>query len=72
MAYESEGRNSVTFRMSDGLKKEAEDEMKILGRHATFSEFLNDAVKNYIEYLRDQRYRKHEYESVRTINGPDS
>ena len=57
----SPGQSSVqiTFKVNKNLREKIERERELSG--GTLSEFLNDAVKHYINYLEDKRYNEIKY-----------
>lgn len=58
----SPGQNSVqiTFKVNRVLRDKIEKERELNG--GTLSEFLNDAVKFYIDYLERKRYDEMQYQ----------
>jgi len=57
----SPGQTSVqiTFKVNMTLREKIEKERELTG--GTLAEFMNDAVKHYIDYLEQRRYDEMRY-----------
>lgn len=61
-----------SIRLSVGLLRAVDEEREKYHEGQSRTDFIAEALTFYLRDLEDRRHRKHEYESVRTINGPDS
>jgi len=64
MGYKGQTSEPVTFRIAGGLLDEMDSEINVYKKQTSRSEFINDAIKFYLNYLKNQRIEDRREKSV--------